>query len=67
MEQFQEETSKDAMLVQLKDAELNGWPQRKQHLKPSLQLYWSHRDEISMKTWNNSQRFQDHCSLVYVS
>ena len=49
MEQFQEETSKDTLLVKPTDVVFNDWPQRKQHLEPNLQLYWSYKDEIPME------------------
>ncbi|XP_064423636.1 uncharacterized protein K02A2.6-like [Latimeria chalumnae] len=45
---FKVETSEDPKLNQLKDIVLNGWPDQRSAVEPSIREYWNYRDEISM-------------------
>ena len=48
LKELQEETQKDPALQWLKQVIINGWPQRKSHLSPSIKSYWDYKEELTI-------------------
>ena len=44
---IRQENKNDTVLFRLKDIILNGWPEIKQDIDPSIMSIWNYRDELS--------------------